>query len=98
MSIHIPHRVNPAGESAPKQVEYPATFHFRVIVEPQTFDETALAALLAAYRVVEPLAVSQASSAGRYRAYSVSVEIESQAALHAFDAALKSVPGVRMVL
>ena len=99
MSFYSPqHQAKPSGDSAPTKVEYPAIFHFRVIVEPGAFNRTELDAALAAYKVTAPLAVSRASSAGRYQAYSVSVEIQSQEALHVFDAALKQVPGVRMVL
>ena len=99
MSFYSPqHQAKPSGDSASAKVEYPATFHFRVIVEPGAFVESELAAMLAAYKVTEPLAASRASSAGRYQAYSVSVEIQSQDELHAFDAALKQVSGVRMVL
>ena len=98
MSFHSPHQVKPSGEDAPKTVEYPATFHFRVIAEPGAFNQTELDAVLAAYKVLAPLAASRVSSAGRYQAYSVSVEIQSQEALHVLDAALKQVPGVRMVL
>ena len=98
MSFHSPQQVKPSGDSAPAKVEYPATFHFRVIAEPGAFDKAGMDAALAAYKVTEPLAASRASSAGRYQAYSVSVEIQSQEALHVLDAALKQVPGVRMVL
>jgi putative lipoic acid-binding regulatory protein len=79
-------------------VEYPATFHFRVIVEPAAFSETDLAAALTACNVVESLVLSRASQAGRYRAYGVSIEFQDKEGHHAFDAALKRVPGVRMVL
>jgi putative lipoic acid-binding regulatory protein len=80
-------------------VAYPAEFHFRIIVEAAAAEaEAGVNRVLAGYRVTAPLAVSQASSAGRYCSYSVSVEIRSRAELHALDAALKRVPGVRMVL
>jgi putative lipoic acid-binding regulatory protein len=79
-------------------VTYPAVFHFRIIVEAESSDATALGVVLAEYRVTAPLAASRASAEGRYQAYSVSVEIQSQAELHAFDAAVKRVPGVRMML
>lgn len=79
-------------------MSYPAEFHFRIIVEVESSVVTALTALLAAYRVTAPLTASRVSSAGRYHAYSVSVEIRSQAELCAFDAAVKQVPGVRMLL
>jgi putative lipoic acid-binding regulatory protein len=81
-----------------QKVEYPATFHFRVIVEPAMFAASELDATLASYRVTEALAASRGSSAGRYQAYSVSVEIRSRDELHAFDAAVRKVPGVRMMV
>ena len=81
-----------------QEVAYPAKFHFRIIVEAAAAVEAALDALLSAYQVSAPLTASQVSSAGRYRAYSVSVEIRSRAELEAFDVAVKRVSGVRMLL
>ena len=78
--------------------EYPATFHFRIITEPPVFVEAEAAALLVAYKVVEPLTQSRCSSAGRYRAYSLSVEMRNLEEMESFDAALKKLRGVRMVL
>jgi len=98
MSLQETNRFNRPPCSASRELVYPALFHFRVITDVATFAESDLVALLAAYKVVEPLAASRVSSAGRYQAYSVSVEIQTQSELHAFDAALKRVPGVRMVL
>lgn len=86
-----------AGDPA-REVVYPAEFHFRVIVEVASFAEAELVAVVAGYKETAPLSASRASAAGRYHAYSVSVAFGSQAELHAFDAALKRVPGVRMVL
>lgn len=85
-------------DSASRQVDYPATFHFRVIAEASSDAGPELTVVLAAYRVTEPLAVSRASSSGRYCAYGVSVELQTPEELHALDAALKQVSGVRMVL
>jgi putative lipoic acid-binding regulatory protein len=78
--------------------EYPATFHFRIITEPPTFVEAEVVALLASFKVVMPLTPSRCSSAGRYLAYSISVEMRSREEMESFDAALKKVRGVRMVL
>jgi len=83
---------------AVEELSYPAEFHFRVIAEALAFDALALAAVLAAYHVSAPLASSQASSSGRYQAYSVSVMLRSREEMLAFDAAVKQVPGVRMLL
>ncbi|NLG01460.1 MAG: DUF493 domain-containing protein [Lentisphaerae bacterium] len=96
MSIRVKHGENRVPIT--QQVEYPATFHFRVIAEASTCSEPLLAAVLTAFRVVEPLSASRTSSQGRYHAYSVSVVMQTPDELRALDAALKRVPGVRMVL
>lgn len=87
----------PAPPSAQEQV-YPAVFHFRILTESESTAETSLAAAVAAYQVTVPLAFSQGSSGGRYHAFSVSVNIRSREEMQALDAAIKLVPGVRMVL
>ena len=87
-----------APASAPQEVVFPTHVHFRIITEGESFREAVLSEVLAAYKIVAPLLASRISSAGRYLAYSVSVEIQSRTELHAIDAALKQVPGVRMVL
>jgi putative lipoic acid-binding regulatory protein len=81
-----------------QDLEYPATFHFRVITEPTAFVEAEVSALLEEFKVVAALTPSRGSSGGRYRAYSVSIEMRSREELHRFDVLLKKVRGVRMVL
>ncbi len=99
MSISESNRFGRTPRAAQEHaVAYPAEFHFRIIVEADAAAETALGLFLAAYHVTAPLTASKVSTAGRYQAYSVSVEIQSQAELHAFDGAVKRVPGVRMLL
>ncbi len=98
MSLVEKDRFDRVRASAQQEVAYPAEFHFRIIVEAQSSAEDALKALLAVYRVTVPLASSQASATGRYQAFSVSVTMRSRDEMHAFDAAVKQVPGVRMLL
>ena len=98
MSLLETNRFARPAAPAPQEVAYPAVFHYRIIAERGAFELPALAAALAVYNVVSPLAPSRASSGGRYDAYSVSVEIRDPAQLHAFDASVKRVAGVRMVL
>jgi putative lipoic acid-binding regulatory protein len=98
MSLFETDRFVRPPQSAPAEVSYPAEFHFRVIVETQASAEAALSATLAAFQVTVPLTSSQASSGGRYQAYSVSVMMQTRDELHAFDTAIKKVPGVRMLL
>ena len=98
MSLKESNRFERAPASAPQEVVFPTLVHFRIITEGESFQEAVLAEVLSAYKITTPLLASRTSSAGRYLAYSVSVEIRSRAELYAIDAALKQVPGVRMVL
>ncbi len=81
-----------------QRLEYPATFHFRIITEPSVFAEAEVNVLLSAVKVVEPLTLSRGSSGGCYQAYSVSVEMRSREEMYSFDASLKKVRGVRLAL
>jgi putative lipoic acid-binding regulatory protein len=81
-----------------KEVEYPALFHFRIITETEAQAEQALIQAVSAYQVKAPVAASHASAAGRYSAFSVSILMQSRLEMETFDATLKKVPGVRMVL
>ena len=98
MSLKETNRFERAPASIPQEVVYPAQFHFRIITEAKGFDEACLVAAVAAYKVTGPLTPSRTSSEGRYRAYSMSIEIQMQTELQEIDVALKRVPGVRMVL
>ena len=80
------------------KLEYPAVFHFRVIAEASLFVAEKLDALLADYKIVEPPAQAANSNAGRYLSCAVSIEMQSQEQLHAFDEAVRGLPGVRMLL
>jgi len=82
----------------PKEVKYPALFHFRIITETEAHAEQALIQAVSAYQVKAPVAASHASSAGRYNAFSVSILMQSRLEMEQFDAAVKKVPGVRMVV
>ena len=77
---------------------YPAQFHFRIITDSETSIEPALAEALGAYQVTSPLTHSRASQGGRYTAYSVSVIMQNREEMEAFYAAVKKIPGVRMLL
>ena len=98
MSIKVPDTFARNNPSQSQELVYPAEFHFRIIADTEFEANSALAEVLAVYKVTAPLAASRSSSAGRYRAYCVSIEMQSQEELHAFDAAVKRVPGVRMLL
>jgi putative lipoic acid-binding regulatory protein len=92
LAKHIPH-TQPV-----QQVEYPALFHFRIIADTEAQAEQALLLAVIPFQVKAPLASSRASSAGRYTAFSISILMQSRAEMETFDAVIKKVPGVRMVL
>jgi len=92
------HGKNTPPPQPPKEVEYPALFHFRIITETEACAEEALCQAVSTYEVKSPVAASHASSAGRYSAFSVSILMQSRQEMEQFDATLKKVPGVRMVL
>jgi putative lipoic acid-binding regulatory protein len=99
MSLKVPDSFSRTPPVQKRELAFPAVFHFRIIVEASVVAaQDALRAVLADYTVVAPLAASKASSAGRYQAYCVSVELQSPSEHLAFDAAVKGVSGVRMLL
>jgi len=81
-----------------KKVDYPALFHFRIITETEGDVEQALLQVVSAYQVKAPLTPGRASAAGRYTAFSVSIVMQSRTEMETFDAVIKQVPGVRMLL
>jgi len=77
-------------------LEYPAECHLSVITDGREGMEAAIRAALSPYAVTAGLTAGKAS--GKYTAWRVSVRVDSREELHAVDAAVRSIPGVRMVL
>jgi putative lipoic acid-binding regulatory protein len=94
----IRQNIIPQQDGNTQGVEYPVVFHYRVITDSDADAEPALAQAVGAYQVASPLTLSRASSGGRYTAYSVSIVMQSCEEAEAFDAAIKKIPGVRMLL
>jgi putative lipoic acid-binding regulatory protein len=92
-----PFEQNRAPQQA-QQVTYPAEMHFRVITEPAVLSLPELEAVLSRYKVTQELEPSHQSEFKRYLAYSVSIAVQSREQMAEIDAALRAVPGVRMVL
>ena len=77
---------------------YPAVLHFSVVAESPFQHLAELRAALAGRDVTAPLEPGPASRSGRYATFRVSVRCASQAEHENLGAALKQVPGVKMVL
>lgn len=85
----------------PKESEvYPAAHSFRIIAEAAEEGAVlrAASAALEAFEVLEPLAKGRASSGGRYVSLHVTVRLIDRAGHHRLDAALRAIPGVRILL
>lgn len=98
MSLQENNPFNRSRGEPPVEVSYPAEFHFRIIAEAQMAAGSKLREAVAGYRVTAPLTASRQSTAGRYEAFSLSVMIQDRDELNELDAAMKKVPGVRLVL
>jgi len=94
----IRQNVIPQQDGISCELEYPAQFHFRIITDAGGGAEPALAEAVSAYQVTAPLAPSRSSPGGLYTAYSVSILMQSREQMEAFDAAIRKIKGVRMLL
>ena len=56
------------------------------------------AAAFAGFELVEPVVESRASSGGKYISYSLSVRLKDREEMARLDAAIASVPGLKMCL
>ena len=79
------------------EVKYPCKVPHRIIVTSDC-DERALAEVLSAFELVEPLAPSYASAGGKYHAFGFVAMIKSYDELCVLDKMVRAVRGVKMVL
>ena len=80
------------------ELKFPVVAHQRLIIDAAKRDDAATKAAFADFDLVEPVAESRASSGGRYVAYAVSVRLADRAEMARFDAAVATVPGLKMCL
>ena len=82
---------------------FPVVAHHRLILLRQgsggrVCDADELNAVFAGFELVEPVAASRASSGGKYVSYSLSVRLKDREEMARLDAAIASVPGLKMCL
>lgn len=80
------------------ELKFPVVAHHRLIVEAARRDDAATKAAFAPFELVSPVAESHASSGGKYVAFALSVRLKDRAEMSRFDAALATVPGLKMCL
>ena len=79
-------------------LQFPVVAHHRLICDAARSDEAAMKAAFAGFELVEPVAESRASSGGKYVSYSLSVRLKDREEMARLDAAIASVPGLKMCL
>ena len=80
------------------ELKFPVVAHQRLIVEAAKRDDAATKAAFAGFDLVEPVAESRASAGGKYVAFALSVRLKDRGEMARFDAAVATVPGLKMCL
>ena len=80
------------------ELKFPVVAHHRLICDATRRDDAATAAMFAGFELVEPVTESRASSGGKYVSYSLSVRLKDREEMARLDAAIASVPGLKMCL
>ena len=80
------------------ELKFPVVAHHRLICDAARRDVAAMKAAFAGFELVEPVAESRASSGGKYVSYSLSVRLKDREEMARLDAAIASVPGLKMCL
>ena len=80
------------------EMKFPVVAHHRVIITAALRDDATVQALFKSFDLVEPIAVGNTSSGGKYRSYGMSVRFGTPDEMARFDEVLKLVPGLKMVL
>lgn len=83
---------------AEAELKFPVTAHQRLIVEAAKRDDAATKAAFAGFDLVEPVTESRTSSGGKYVAFALSVRLRDRAEMARLDAAIATVPGLKMCL
>ena len=80
------------------EMKFPVVAHHRVIINAVSRDDATVQALFNSFDLVEPIAIGNTSSGGKYLSYGISVRFGDASEMARFDEALKAVPGLKMVL
>ena len=80
------------------ELKFPVVAHQRLIVESAKRDDAKTRAAFADFDLVESVSESHASSGGKYVSFALSVRLKDRAEMARFDAAVASVPGLKMCL
>ncbi len=80
------------------ELNFPVDAHHRIIIDATCRDDEKVQSIFAGLNLLEPVTVGNVSVGGKYVSYSLSVRIADREEMGRIDAAIKSVPGIKMCL
>ena len=92
--------VAPANHFGKAELKYPVEWNFRIIaVAAQTASVSdEVKKVMARCKVTKPLEMTSKSKEGTYQTMTFSAELGSHTEMEILDTALKSIPGVKVVI
>ncbi len=80
------------------ELKFPVEAHHRIIIDATCRDDGKVRSLFAGFDLLEPVTVGNVSAGGKYVSYALSVRLADREEMARVDAAIKSVPGIKMCL
>ena len=81
-----------------EELKFPVIAHHRIIVNAAGRDDGKTVELFKGFELIEPVAVSNTSSGGKYVSFGLSVRLKDREEMARLDEKIKLVPGLKMVL
>ena len=81
-----------------EELKFPVVAHHRIIVNASARDDAKMDELFKEFELIEPVAVGNASSSGKYVSFGLSVRLKDREEMSRLDEKIKLVPGLKMVL
>ena len=81
-----------------EELKFPVIAHHRFIVNASACDDGKTVELFKEFELIEPVAIGNTSSGGKYVSFGLSVRLKDREEMARLDEKIKLVPGLKMVL
>ena len=81
-----------------EELKFPVIAQHRIIVNASACDDGKTVELFKEFELIEPVAVGNTSSSGKYVSFGLSVRLKDREEMARLDEKIKLVPGLKMVL
>ena len=81
-----------------QELKFPVVAHYRLIIDVAKRDDAAIAAALAGFELGGPATAGRVSANGKYLSYALSARLHDRAEMARLDAAIATIPGLKMCL